>query len=93
MIAPDLDRGDVAALCAVSVHHSGVPSRPYARLHAGPGIISAHEAEDGTATCSTWERPDADDVHVGPVDPTDADFPTWSAAVERFAQLTGIAVT
>lgn len=53
LLAPALDRGDVHAFCAVSVTHSGVPSKPYARLHVDGRVVDAvARAEAGV----TWEE-------------------------------------
>lgn len=80
---PALDRDDVQAMAAISVTHSGVPLRPYARLHVGDGIIDASEAADATAVVHVW-TPSAGRL----------EFPmaSWAEAVARFAERTGTRV-
>lgn len=84
MVAPVLDRGDVLAFCAVSVTHSGVPSKPYARLHRGTQVVDVVAHVDQRATASCWERgPD------GQVTDTVEERATWDEAVQVFAGWTG----
>jgi hypothetical protein len=80
---PALDRGDVEAMAAISVTHSGVPLRPYARLHVGDGIVDASESADSTAVVHTWT------ASTGRVARPMA---TWADAVSAFAERTGTRV-
>ncbi len=82
-LGPALDAGDVRAMAAVSVIYSGVPLRPYARLHVGDGIADASEAADGTGVLRTWTRADGRRDEV--VD-------SWATAVDVFAERTGTRV-
>jgi hypothetical protein len=88
MVAPALDRGDVQAFCAVSVTHSGVPSKPYARLHRGAQVVDVVAHVDRSATASRWERaPDGQVVEAV------AERATWDEAVDVFAGWTGCRIT
>lgn len=81
---PSLDAGDVRAMAAVSVTLSGVPLRPYARLHVGDGIVDASEAADGAGVLHSWSPGEARvERTVG----------TWAEAVDVFADETGTRVT
>lgn len=77
---PALDRGDVRAMAAVSVTHTGVPLRPYARVHLGDGIDDASEAADGTGVLHRWTAAEGRQEHV---------VASWPDAVEVFAERTG----
>lgn len=93
LLGPALDRGDVAAMTAISVSHSGVPSRPYARLHVGGRAVDARIDESGAGLATRW--PAAGDtgapevVRVAAADPADpAD--SWASVTAVFAGWTGI---
>jgi len=82
VFAPSLDRLDVHSLCAISVSHSGVPARPYARLHPGERVVvDAHQDESGANVVTRWP-PVSRETCV-----------TWDDAVDAFAALTGVRVT
>lgn len=80
LLGPSLVRGDVVALTALSVTHSGVPTRPYVRLHHDGTVIDALETEDGTAALRTWS------AATGVLDEAHA---TWADAAQAFAARTG----
>lgn len=82
-LGPALDRGDVRAMAAISVTHSGVPLRPYARLHTDGGIADASESAQGTGVLHTWTRADGRVEQV---------VGSWPEAVEVFAERTGVRV-
>lgn len=84
LLGPALDPGDVRAMAAISVTHSGVPLRPYARLHVGGGITDASQSEDGTGLVHTW---------LPSTGRTELSTATWADAVEVFAARTGVRVT
>lgn len=84
LLGPDLDRGDVRAMCAISVPLSGVPSRPYARLHRAGTVLDVRRDEAGAGVVGE-AAPGADAV------PTV--HPTWEAAVADFADRTGVRIT
>lgn len=86
LFGPALDPGDVRAMAAVSVTLSGVPLRPYARVHRLDGeaaIADASENADGTGRLATWTR------ETGR---TEEQAGTWAEAVEAFAERTGVHV-
>ena len=87
LLGPALDPGDVRAMAAVSVTLSGVPLRPYARVHQhrsdGVAIADASENADGTGRLATWTRAAGRTVE---------EVPSWADAVEVFAERTGVRV-
>ena len=83
LFGPALDPGDVQAMAAVSVTHTGVPLRPYARLHLGDEIADASEAADGTGVLHSWTREAGRSEQV---------VGSWDEAVEVFAEHTGVRV-
>ncbi|MGN6694703.1 MAG: hypothetical protein ACTHN0_11050 [Aquihabitans sp.] len=87
LFGPALDPGDVRAMAAVSVTLSGVPLRPYARVHRMGGdavaIADASENADGTGRVATWTRAAGRSVDV---------VASWADAVEAFADRTGVRV-
>ncbi len=68
----------------MSVTHSGVPSKPYARLHRAGQVVDVAAHVDTSATASRWER--APDGQVAEVV---EERPTWAEAVDVFAGWTG----
>ncbi|QXC63355.1 hypothetical protein KSP35_11515 [Aquihabitans sp. G128] len=76
VLGPALDRGDVHALAAVSVTHTGVANRPFARLHVDGRVVDASCDEDGHGRFT--DHPAATEV-----------LPTWADAVDAFAARTG----
>ncbi len=85
VLAIGADRDDVAAMAAISATHTGVPFRPYARLHRPDGtIVDAREADDGRFLVGTWTP--------GGVEPNETTHPTWPGATEHFLHLTGISL-
>ena len=88
LVAPALDRDDVRAFCAVSAVHSGVPSRPYARLHRpGPTVVDVTAHEGGGAAVRTWEDAAGEGVE------TVEERATWEQAAADFAARTGVRIT
>ncbi|WP_426571265.1 hypothetical protein [Aquihabitans sp. McL0605] len=84
LVGAALDRGDVHAMAAISVTCSGVPSRPYARIHPdGSSIVDASETADGTGLLRTWSPSERG---------SEAAFASWSDAADGFAERTGIRV-
>jgi hypothetical protein len=88
VLGPVVDRGDVAAFCAVSVTHSGAPSRPLAMLKRATDAIEAFTHGEGGAAVRTWTWTDADHIWEGTTD--QAEHPDWRTAAEDFAARTGI---
>lgn len=87
LFGPALDPGDVRAMAAVSVTLSGVPLRPYARLHLLDGdevrIVDASESAEGFGVLHAWTR------SAGRSEQTVA---TWPDAVAAFAEQTGVRI-
>lgn len=83
LFGPALDPGDVRAMAAVSVTLSGVPLRPYARLHLGDAIVDASESAEGTGVLHAWTREAGRTEQV---------VGSWAEAVEAFAERTGVRV-
>lgn len=97
LLAPDLRRDDVRAMCAISVPLSGVPSRPYARLHLDGTVLDVRVDEDGAGVVTSMAPPDPPDPdqtgtsqRPGPVRTVHA---TWPEAVDDFAARTGTRIT
>lgn len=84
LLAPDLDRDDVRAMCAISVPLSGVPSRPYARLHRAGTILDVRVDETGAGLVGE-ARPAGEAMSTT--------HPGWEAAVADFAVRTGVRIT
>lgn len=80
LFGPALDAGDVRAMAAISATHSGVPLRPYARLHLDGGAADASESAEGAGVLHTWTPAEGRQEQV---------VGTWSEAVEVFAERTG----
>ncbi len=53
-LAADLDRGDVAAFCAISVTHTGVPPGPCSSLWRAEVATDAYVHRDGGAAVREW---------------------------------------
>lgn len=86
VVAPDLDAGDVRTLCAISVQHSGVPSRPYARIHVDDAVLEVQEAGSGSFVAQRWGQ----DIAAG-AEPIEREvFDRWDDAVDRFARWTAL---
>lgn len=83
LLGPALDPGDVRAMAAISVTHSGVPLRPYARLHVGGGITDASQAEDGSGLVHAWFPATGRSEHA---------TASWPDAVDAFAARTGVRI-
>ncbi len=90
LVAPSLDTGDVRALCAVSVTHSGVPPRPNARVRTTAESFEAWENADGTATLREWRWDGPDGVWT--LDAERRELPSWLDAAEVFSARTGVRV-
>lgn len=81
LLAPVLDPADVRSLCAVSVTHTGAPTRPIAVLWRDRrGIDLATHAEGGVAL-RRWHPDRAAEV---------TEHATWSDATAAFADASGI---
>ncbi len=105
LLAPTLDRGDVRSFCAVSVSHTGVPNRPYARLHVEGAAVDVHEDEHGAGIVRhPAPSPPPDDSPapgdasapgvVGPVPVLleTTTYPDWVGAADDFAARTGVRI-
>ena len=88
-LAPVLDRTDVEAVCAISVSHSGVAFRPYARLNHPAGVISANQDADGTAHVTRWAPSSG---ASGATTTAVQHVASWSEAAAAFAIETGSAI-
>lgn len=88
VLAPQLDRADLAAFCAISATHSGAPDFAYARLHRPGGMDTVRVDPDGTTTCSrrSWDGP------AGPVSDERTTVRTWPEGVAAFAAATGVTI-
>lgn len=85
-LAPTVDPGDVAALCAVSVTHTGVPPGPNASLRRTPVATDAFVHREGGAAVREWREGD-------PVDHERiTEHPDWAAAAADMGARTGIAL-
>ncbi len=86
-LAADLDRGDVAAFCAISVTHTGVPPGPCASLWRAEVATDAYVHGAGGAAVREW-RP-------GPVDPVEdghaalTEHPGWAEAAADMGRRVG----
>lgn len=88
-LAPVLDRGDVAALCAVSVTHTGVPPGPCASLWRADVATDAFVHRDGGAAVREW-RGEGPDAMEGVTQVTE--HADWDAAAADLGDRTGIAI-
>lgn len=88
VLAPRLDRADLAAFCAISATHSGAPDFAYARLHHPGGMDTVRVDPGGTTTFSrrSWDGPD------GPVGEEHTTVGTWPDGVAAFAAATGVTI-
>jgi hypothetical protein len=91
LLAPALDRDDVRALCAVSVSHTGVPNRPYARLHADGGALDVHEDAQGAGVVRHPVRPPSAPAGA-PATLETTTYPDWVGAADDFAARTGVRI-
>ncbi len=94
LFAPELDRSDVHAFCAISVEHSGLPRRRGARLWRPEAVTDAWARDDGGAV-------DVRHLVSGAGEPgaalwggrlTAVAVPTWPDACLELRRLTGVAV-
>ncbi|CAN5820870.1 hypothetical protein BH23ACT2_BH23ACT2_18980 [soil metagenome] len=92
VFAPVLDRGDVHALCAVSVSHSGVPSRPYARLHGAEGVLDVREDDVGAGVVADWRWPGRAEPAGRRLGTTTTVHLCWAEAADTFADRTGVRI-
>lgn len=88
LLAPVLDRGDVAAFCVVSATHTGAPTRPFARIWRDGAGVEAFTHGEGGAAVRTWTWAGVDRIWEGTVD--QAEHPDWPAATADFAGRTGV---
>ncbi|HEU5150143.1 MAG TPA: hypothetical protein VFU19_06570 [Iamia sp.] len=88
LLAPVIDRADVAALCVVSATHTGAPTRPFARVWRDASGVEAFTHEAGGAAVRTWTWAGPDTIWDGALD--QAEHPGWPAATADFATRTGI---
>ena len=91
-LAPALDRQDVHAFCAISVAHSGVPFRPYARINHCDGVTSMAEDAHGRIRLATGS-PAIDAVDPSGWEETEAHFDSWEEAIVAFAERTNLRIT
>lgn len=86
-LAPIVDRGDVSALCAVSVTHTGVPPGPCASVWRDGVATDAFVHRTGGAAVREWRRsgPDA----VGEGETTVTEHPGWSRAAADMGRRIG----
>ena len=88
VLAPVLDRDDVATFCTISITHSGAPPHPFGLVWRAEDLVEALTHHDGTgAATRTWTW-DPADIWTGTID--QAEHPDWRAATEDFAARTGI---
>ncbi|HEX7132414.1 MAG TPA: hypothetical protein VF228_07555 [Iamia sp.] len=87
MLAPVVDPGDVAAFCAVSTAHTGLPTRPTAFVWRAADLVETITHADGTTATRSWTW-DPADPRQGVVD--QAEHPDWPAATDDFKARTGI---
>ncbi len=87
-LAPVVDSGDVAALCAVSVTHTGAPPRPMGFVWRADDLVEAITHTDGTTATRTWTWAAPDRPWEGDLD--QVEHPDWRAASADFAARTGI---
>lgn len=90
LLAPTLDRGDVAAFCALSVTHTGVPPGRFASVWRTAVATDAFEHAVGGTAVREWRRAGPDAVWEGETVTTE--HPTWAAAAEDLSARTGVAV-
>ena len=88
VLAPTCDRGDVAALCAVSVTHTGVPPGPCASFWRSPVAVDAFVHRDGGAAVREWRR----DGAQGAGEAVLTEHPDWPAAAADLGRRVGVAV-
>ncbi len=90
-LAPVCDPGDVAALCAVSATHTGVPPGPCAAFRRDPVSVDAFVHHDGGAAVREWSW-----AGPGPADGDGAvevtEHPDWTAAAADLGGRVGIPV-
>lgn len=87
LLAPVLDRDDVAALCAVSVTFTGAPPAAYGFVWRQDDLVEALTHTDGTTATRAWTWDPADPTR-GELD--QVEHPDWAAATADFAGRTGI---
>ncbi|CAN5559226.1 hypothetical protein BH10ACT1_BH10ACT1_04600 [soil metagenome] len=89
VLGPSLDRGDVRAMAEISTTHTGVPARPYARLHLDGDAVDvfADDSGHGRFVRHPHQPPAEGDPPMGET------LPTWEDAVEAFAAHTGTRIT
>ena len=90
LLAPVVDRDDVAAFCVISATHTGAPTRPFARVWRDASGVEAFTHEAGGAAVRTWTWAGRDAIWEGTID--QAEHPDWAAATADFAVRTGIAL-
>lgn len=90
LLAPVTDRGDVAAFCALSVTHTGVPPGPFASVWRAEVAVDAFVHEAGGAAVREWRRAGPDTVWEGIERRTE--HPSWDLAVEDLSARTGLAI-
>ena len=86
--APALAPTEVAALCAVSVTHTGVAPARFARLARADAVTEALEHGDGTTTLRRWCPRVPGAVWAGTSE--ERAFPRWGAAADAFGEATGV---
>ncbi|QYG95085.1 hypothetical protein HC251_23400 [Iamia sp. SCSIO 61187] len=88
LLGVPVDRGDVAAFCAISTTHTGAPGRPYARVWRSAAGIEAfvHEAGGAAVRAWRWAPPGGGGAGTTAQD----EHPDWAGAAAGFAARTGI---
>lgn len=86
-LAPIVDRGDVAALCAVSVTHTGVPPGPFASVWRAEVATDAFVHRTGGAAVREWRRSGPDAIGEGEASVTE--HPSWSQAATDMGRRIG----
>lgn len=90
LLARVTDGGDVAALCAISATHSGLPPRPIACVWRADVAVDAFVHEAGGAAVREWRRATPGAVWEGTESRTE--HPSWASAVEDLSARTGLSV-
>ncbi len=90
VLAPVLDSGDVAALCAISVTHTGVPPGPCASIWRADVATDAFVHRTGGAAVREWRRAGPDAVAEG--DAVVTEHPDWAGAAADMGARVGFPI-
>jgi hypothetical protein len=88
VLAPVLDRDDVATFCTISIAYSGAPPLPFGFVWRDDDLVEALTHHDGAGAATRMWTWDPADIWTGTID--QAEHPDWAAATEDFATRTGI---